>query len=75
MSQKVAVCLATSRASNPIPAQLRGQMGVSDAILATWRRKILAGMWRWGAGLQPAIGARWATSRWRDRWRLVARRG
>ena len=66
---------------HPSKDSSRREIHVSDAIMTTWRRKILADiklhavMRRWGAGLPPAIGARWATSRWRDRWMLAARRG
>merc|ERR1712046_262937 len=43
-----------------IPVQLRGQMGVSDAIMATWRRKILADI-----KLHAEMGSRLAAGYWR----------
>ena len=57
----------------------RREMRVSYAIMTMWRRKILADI-----KLHAEMGSRlaagyWrqvrATSRWRDRWMLAARRG
>ena len=57
----------------------RREMHVSDAIMTMWRRKILANI-KLHAEMGSRLAARywryrWATSRWRDRWMLAARRG